>query len=204
MSFYVSNPTGKGGFGDRPHDIWHVRRQRGEPVFRCSALSKRSGVRCKFAAIKGSKNNKTGRGFCYWHGGTGGDNRKSMMTTTLVSLRRISNRTIKRARTAAQAEVDLRWAAGELREAYEAAKPFFGRIHPADEGRLVLAHEARLSGLMTNAGWREMLRTLELGETKTKSASTSSTSTSEIDGSTLTPELTALDWRKRASNDDLA
>jgi hypothetical protein len=141
----VSNPTGKGGFGDRPQDQWRAKLRRGEVTSRCTATSKRSGERCRFPATKGY-------GVCYWHGARGGNGN----CRTPTSKRNLANKEIKRARLWAEAEVARRIAANEIHpEAYEATKHFISRIHSADEARLLLMLDMRLGGALTDEGWRD-------------------------------------------------
>jgi hypothetical protein len=121
----VSNPTGKGGFGDRPQDQWRAKLRRGEVTSRCTATSKRSGERCRFPATKGY-------GVCYWHGARGGNGN----CRTPTSKRNLANKEVKRARLWAAAEVAHRIAANEIHpEARKALKDYISKIHPADEGR---------------------------------------------------------------------
>jgi hypothetical protein len=161
-----------GSFAYRKHAIWHVRRKLGEAVFQCRATSKRSRVRCKFSAIKGSS------GLCYWHGGTGGDNRKP--STPPVSLRHLSNRTIKKSRGYADKELERRRGANELHEGTAAlfrdtCRAYRDRLHPADEGRLFVAVDDHLKNEKLNApgAWRELLRSLGLVQARPTSASKS-------------------------------
>ena len=176
MSFQVSNRTGKGGFGDRPHDIWHVRRKLGEAVFQCTAMSKRSGVRCKFSAMKG-KDGK--RSVCYWHGARGGHGNVQAPT----SKRNLSNKEIQRARLYATAEIERRRLAGEFNPAaYEEFRALdISRVHPADHARLMLAIDDRLKniGVNTNESWRETLRVLGVTRPREERASKSTVSKSE-------------------------
>jgi hypothetical protein len=128
--------------------------KRGEVTSRCTATSKRSGERCRFPATKGCG------GVCYWHGANGGDNRKRVLP---ASRRHLANLEIKRARLWADAEVAQRIAANEIHpEARKALKDYIGRIHPADEGRALLALDRWFDGAMTNDGWEEARRALGL------------------------------------------
>jgi hypothetical protein len=141
----VSNPTGKGGFGDRPQDQWRAKLRRGEVTSRCTATSKRSGERCRFPATKGY-------GVCYWHGARGGNGN----CRTPTSKRNLANKEVKRARLWAAAEVAHRIAANEIHpEARKALKDYISKIHPADEGRALLMLDQWFDGAMTDEAWRE-------------------------------------------------
>jgi hypothetical protein len=149
----VSNPTGKGGFGGRLQDQWRAKFERGEVTSCCTATSKRSGKRCRFPATKGCG------GVCYWHGARGGYRNARAPT----SKRNLANKEIKRARLDAEAEVAQRAARNEIhREAHEALKTYVGKIHPADEGRALLALDMWFDGALTDEGWREARRSLGL------------------------------------------
>ncbi len=191
-----------GSFAERPHATWPAMRDRGEPVFQCSATSKRSGVRCRFAASKISATMKNSKGLCYWHGANGGSKDKRAIPT---SRRHLSNITIKKARTYADAEMERRRLAGELH--HETAALFRDtnrtRLHPADEGRLWLAADDYLknAGLNPSGAWRESLRVLGLASPRSTATTKAISSTT---GEPLTVELSALDWRKSSasSNDE--
>ena len=163
-----------GSFAYRKHAIWHVRRKAGEPVFQCHATSKRSGVRCKFSAMKSST------GVCYWHGARRGGG--ALLPT---SKRNLSNKETQRARLYADAEIERRRLAGELNPAaYEEFRALdISRVHPADHARLMLAIDDRLQniGVNTIESWRETLRVLGVTrpreERVSKSTSAKSTST---------------------------
>jgi hypothetical protein len=145
-----NNPTGKGGLGARRHAIW--RWDRG--IRRCTAVSKRNHRRCRMPAMKGSMT-------CYWHGAPGGDHRKRILPT---SMRHLRNLEIKRGRLVAVAEVERRMAANELHpETYNLFREMDrSRLHPADEGRLLLAIDTWLRGDMTAETWRETRKLLGL------------------------------------------
>jgi hypothetical protein len=126
---------------------------RGE-VESCSAMSKRNKRRCRFAPMRGSH-------LCYWHGGTGGDNRKPTMPT---SLRHLANKSIKKAREYSDRELERRHLAGELhpelRRAFRDTDR--SRLHPADESRLMLALDDSLHGRLTAVAWRDTRKALVL------------------------------------------
>lgn len=155
-----------GSFAYRKHAIWHVRRKAGEPVFQCTAKSKRSGVRCKFSAMKSST------GVCYWHGARRGGG--ALLPT---SKRNLSNKEIQRARLYATAEIERRRLAGEFnRAAYEEFRALdISRVHPADHARLLMAIDDRLKnlGVNTNESWRETLRVLGVTRPREERVSTS-------------------------------
>lgn len=142
----VSNPTGKGGFGDRLQDQWRAKLERGELTSCCTATSKRSGKRCRFPATKGCG------GVCYWHGARGGHGNFRPPT----SKRNLANKEIKRAQLDAEAEVAQRTARNEIRpEAREALRTYIGKIHPADEGRALLLLDLWFDGALTEEGRRK-------------------------------------------------
>jgi hypothetical protein len=148
----VTNPTGRGGFGDRPQDQWRAKLARGEVTSRCTATSKRSGERCRFPATKGY-------GVCYWHGARGGYGKFRAPT----SKRNLANKEIQRARLWAEAEVAQRVARNEIRpEVYGALKDIIGKIHPADEARALLALDLWFDGALTSEAWEEARRALGL------------------------------------------
>jgi hypothetical protein len=171
----VEKRGNSGSFAYRKHAIWHVRRKLGEAVFQCTAMSKRSGVRCKFSAMKG-KNGK--RSVCYWHGARGGNGNVQAPT----SKRNLSNKEIQRARLYAAAEIERRRLAGELNPAaYEEFRALdISRMHPADQARLMLAIDDRLKniGVNTNESWRETLRVLGVTRPREERVSTSTKPTS--------------------------
>jgi hypothetical protein len=151
----IGNPTGIGGLGERSKDRWRALFNRGE-VVSCSATAKRTGKRCRSAPVQGY-------GVCQHHGGWGGRGRFRLP----VNMRHFGNKDLKRAREMADAEVEQRFAAGELREAVQAIRPWVGKIHPADESRAVLAMAARLEGLgrpdgLAGEAWREARRAVGL------------------------------------------
>jgi hypothetical protein len=131
----VTNPTGRGGFGDRPQNQWRAKLARGEVTSRCTATSKRSGERCRFPATKGY-------GVCYWHGARGGYGKFRAPT----SKRNLANKEIQRARLWAEAAVAQRVARNEIRpEVYGALKDIIGKIQ----------HRLRLAIDNANERWRQ-------------------------------------------------
>jgi hypothetical protein len=171
-----------GSFAYRPQDIWHKKRLRGEPVFQCHAISKRSGKRCRFSAIKG------GSGVCYWHGGTGGDNRKPTMPT---SRRHLANKEIKRARTYAEAEAERLITAGGLHPETRGMLKSMNlkSLHPADYGRLTWAASEFLHGNMTRDAWREAQRAVGLLRPRPPESPAPAPSMPEPE-----PELRSVEW----------
>jgi hypothetical protein len=136
------NPTGRGGLGDRPWDRYRI----GEPGFpTCKATSKRSGKRCKMPPLRGSE-------VCIFHGARGGRGK----WTLPKNRRMLWNKEIKAGRAMAEAELDRRIEQKELNpETRKAFRTFVSRVHPADQGRLMLALDDRLNGSLSNEAWRE-------------------------------------------------
>jgi hypothetical protein len=150
---HVTNPSGKGGLGGRIRDTWPAMFARGEGGPSCTATSKRNKRRCRMPPMRGSH-------LCYWHGGTGGDNRKPTMPT---SLRHLGNKETKRVRLFCEAEVERLAAAGDLHPGTLAAlRPWIGKTHPADEARLIWMISEQLHGNLTTEAWRETLTVLGL------------------------------------------
>jgi hypothetical protein len=146
-SFYPRN-----GLGNRPRDGWRSILARGE-VETCTATSKRSGKRCRMPPTNGCG------GVCYFHGARGGRGNFRWPT----SMRHLRNKEIQRARMMAQAEVDIRLAARDLHpEVHEAIKTYIGRIHPADEARMLLMLDHLFKGDLTNEAWFEFRQNLGL------------------------------------------
>jgi hypothetical protein len=86
-----NNPTGAGGFEERPWDRWRV----GDPgCVGCGARSKRRGLPCKCPPMKGSLR-------CYIHGGRSKGRGKRQMPTTTPALVNQQNRRVRIALAAA-------------------------------------------------------------------------------------------------------
>jgi hypothetical protein len=150
MTGWNINPHGRGGFGDYPEH----RLQIGAPGSpRCSATSKRSGKRCKMMPTNGYDT-------CYWHGARGGDPRSHRLPT---SVRNLKNKEIKRGRAAAEVEADRRIASRELHpDTRRTFRALAYKVHPADQGRLMLAIDDYFNGSTTTEGWREARKVLGL------------------------------------------
>jgi hypothetical protein len=163
MTDWNRNPHGRGGFGDYPEHRLRVGAP-GSP--QCTATAKRSGRRCKMMPTNGYD-------VCYWHGARGG-RRHHVLPKDARTLR---NKSIKNARLYAEAEVDRRIINRELHpDARKTFRALANKVHPADQGRLMLAIDDYFNGSTTAAAWREARKILGIDPsrplTSTPSAST--------------------------------
>jgi hypothetical protein len=136
-----SNPTGKGGFGARPQDRYHI----GEPGFPCcGATTKRAGTPCKNPPSRGKKR-------CFLHGADAGPGPRKLPRT----LRQSHNQTMRIVREAAKAQL----AATELHtETMRAFRLYAAEIYEPNEASFLLALDARMKGEAAPSDLREALK----------------------------------------------
>jgi hypothetical protein len=78
-----------------------------------------------------------------------------------TSVRNLKNKEIKSGRAAAQAEVDRRIINRELHpDTRKTFRALANKVHPADQGRLMMAIDDRLNGSTTAQTWREARKML--------------------------------------------
>ncbi len=109
-----------------------------------------------------------------------------------TSARHLANKTIKKARTYAEAEVERLQGTTELREACEMAKPWLDKVHPADQARLLIALNGYIQWPTPDGAPGQ--RAFGLNPAPTTPSKPAPTAP------TLTPEMTALDWRERSDD----
>ena len=136
-----NNPTGKGGFGQRPKDRYRI----GEPGFACcGARTKRAGTPCRNPPLRGRKR-------CLLHGGTGGRGK----WTLPKSLRQIHNKAVKTVRQASRVELAGRSLHPDTMKALRA---YSAELYEPNEAAFLLALDARITGEMPPDEFRMALK----------------------------------------------